>query len=103
LYDKKRKEYRANQEETRDKISRLDVADEDYCTSSEYVLQLANRAYDFFLSSEAGGKTTTYSTDTSEPDFRGEFLKISLILPEKLPPLLEFKPGESMRSQWPHR
>ena len=51
LYNKKSDEYRSKQQELRDKISNLSFADEEYYVTSEYLLQLANRAYDLFISS----------------------------------------------------
>jgi len=55
-YNKKREEFRAKQKGISDKISRLGFADEEYYLTSEYLLQLANRAYDLFMSSEAEEK-----------------------------------------------
>ncbi len=47
---------RAKQKEISDELTRLSTADEEYCITSEYLLQLANRAYELFLSSEAEEK-----------------------------------------------
>ena len=56
FYDKKREEYRSKQQEITDRISRLGIADEEYYLTSEYLLQLANRAYELFMSSKAEEK-----------------------------------------------
>jgi len=56
LYNKKLKEFRAKQEEISGKIASFGFADEEYYLTSEYLLQLANRAYDLFMSSEAEEK-----------------------------------------------
>ncbi len=56
FYNKKREDFRIKQKEVSDKISRLGYADEEYYLTSEYLLQLANRAYDLFISSEAEEK-----------------------------------------------
>jgi site-specific DNA recombinase len=47
-----------------EKITRVGFADEEYYLTSEYLLQLANRAYDLFMS--------------SEPYERRELLKLTL-------------------------
>jgi hypothetical protein len=53
------------------KIERLSGADEEYYVTSEYLLQLANRAYDLFMSSEAEEKRQLFKTDTSELKIEG--------------------------------
>ena len=52
MYNKKYQEYRFKQEELQKKMSNLQKADEDYYITASYILSLANRAYDLFLSSE---------------------------------------------------
>ena len=52
LYNKKQQEYRAKQEEIEKKMKSLQQADEEYYITASYILSLANRAYDLFLSSE---------------------------------------------------
>ena len=56
FYSKKRDEFRTKQKEISDRISKLGIADEEYYLTSEYVLQLATRAYDLFRSFEAEEK-----------------------------------------------
>jgi hypothetical protein len=51
LYNKKQQEYRAKQEEIEKKMKNLQQADEEYYITASYILSLANRTYDLFLSS----------------------------------------------------
>ena len=71
FYNKKREEYRLKQKEITQNIARLSGADEEYYITSEYLLQLANRAYDLFMSSEAEEKRQLFKTDTSELKIEG--------------------------------
>ena len=52
MYDRKYQEYRTKQEEIGRKMSTLQKADHEYYITASYILSLANRAYDLFLSSE---------------------------------------------------
>jgi len=52
MYDRKHKEYRAKQDGIKQKMNNLQLADEEYYITASYILSLANRAYDLFLSSE---------------------------------------------------
>jgi hypothetical protein len=52
MYDKKYKEYRSKQGEIKKRIDNLDKADHEYFITASYILSLANRAYDLFMSSE---------------------------------------------------
>ena len=52
MYDRKYQEYRVKQEEINRKINSLQKADHEYYITASYILSLANRAYDLFLSSE---------------------------------------------------
>jgi len=71
-YNKKREELRAKQKGIFDKISRLGFADEEYYLTSEYLLQLANRAYDLFISSEAKEKRQLLKLTLQNLKFRGQ-------------------------------
>jgi DNA polymerase III psi subunit len=51
-YDKKVKECRDKQTQLQDKMGKLQIADEDYYLTSEYILTLVNRGKELFLSSE---------------------------------------------------
>jgi len=53
FYNKKREDYRSQQVEIQHRFGSLQEADEDYYTSAEYLIQLANRAKSLFESSEA--------------------------------------------------
>jgi len=52
VYDKKLKEYRAKQDEMQAKLAQLQVADENYYVTAEYVLKPASKASELFESSE---------------------------------------------------
>ncbi len=52
MYDRKYQEYRVKQEEINRKINSLQKADHEYYVTASYILSLANRAYNLFLSSE---------------------------------------------------
>ena len=52
MYDRKYQEYRTKQEEINRKINSLQKADHEYYITASYILSLASRAYDLFLSSE---------------------------------------------------
>ena len=64
MYDKKRQEFRDKQVEIKNSMDRLQNADEEYYITASYILNLANRAYDLFLS--------------SEPDIKRQLLKLLL-------------------------
>ena len=51
-YDKKRDEFRAKQKGLQKKMGKLQIADEEYYITSDYVLNLASRASELFESSE---------------------------------------------------
>jgi site-specific DNA recombinase len=81
LYNKKSEEYRLKQQELRGKISRLSIADEDYYLTSEYILQLANKAYDLFLSSEAEEKRQLLKLTLQNLKLRGINIDFELVKP----------------------
>ncbi len=81
LYNEKREEYRKKQKEITDKITILSVADEDYYITSEYLLQLANRAYDLFLSSEAEEKRQLLKLTLQNLKLRGNKVEFELEKP----------------------
>ena len=51
-YEEKRKEYRAKQKEIENKTAKLRFADEEYYITSEYLVKLAAKASELFVSSE---------------------------------------------------
>jgi len=80
-YNKKREEFRAKQKGISDKISRLGFADEEYYLTSEYLLQLANRAYDLFMSSEAEEKRQLLKLTLQNLKLEGNSVKFELVKP----------------------
>jgi len=64
MYDKKLQEFRNKQDEIKNSMDRLQKADEEYYITATYILNLAKRAYDLFLS--------------SEPDIKRQLLKLVL-------------------------
>jgi hypothetical protein len=81
FYNKKREEYRTKQKDISDKISRLGLADEEYYLTSEYLLQLANRAYDLFISSEAQEKRQLLKLTLQNLRIENNSVKFELVKP----------------------
>ena len=81
FYNKKREEYRAIQKELSVKISRLNIADDEYYLTSEYLLQLANRAYDLFVSSEVEEKRQLLKMVLQNIELRGKKVEFELEKP----------------------
>ncbi len=80
-YNKKREEFRAKQKGMSDKITRLGFADEEYYLTSEYLLQLANRAYDLFLGSEAEEKRQLLKLTLQNLKLVGKKVEFELVKP----------------------
>ena len=55
-YDNHRKKWRSKQDEYRDKLGKLQQADEQYYISASLLLQLASRSKELFLGSEPDEK-----------------------------------------------
>ncbi len=81
LYDKKREEFRAKQKGIPDKISKLGFVDEEYYITSEYLLQLANRAYELFMSSEAEDKRQLIKLTLQNLKLEGKKVEFELVKP----------------------
>ncbi|HUX48636.1 MAG TPA: recombinase family protein [Dehalococcoidia bacterium] len=81
FYDKKREEYRSKQQEITDKISKLGIADEEYYLTSEYLLQLASRSYELFMSSEAEEKRQLLKLTLQNLELEGKKLKFEFVKP----------------------
>lgn len=81
LFNKKREEYRLKQQELTDKIKKLGLADEEYYLTSEYLLQLANRAYDLFISSEAEEKRQLIKLTLQNLKLRDKKIDFELVKP----------------------
>ncbi len=80
-YNKKREEYRTKQKGISDKINRLGFADEEYYVTSEYLLQLANRAYELFTSSEAEEKRQLIKLTLQNLKLEGKKVEFELVKP----------------------
>ena len=81
FYDKKHEKYGAKQRHISDQVSRLAFADEEYNVTSEYLRQLANRAYDLLLSSEAEGKRQLLKPTLQNLRIEGNSVKFELAKP----------------------
>ena len=81
MYNKKLKEFRAKQKEISGKIASLGIADEEYYLTSEYLLQLANRAYDLFVSSEAEEKRQLLLLTLQNLELDGKKVNFELVKP----------------------
>ncbi len=80
-YNKKREEFRAKQKGISDKISRLGFADEEYYLTSEYLLQLTNRAYGLLISSEAEEKRQLLKLTLQNLKLEGKKVEFELVKP----------------------
>jgi site-specific DNA recombinase len=80
-YNKKREEFRVKQKEISGKIASLGIADEEYYLTSEYLLQLANRAYDLFMSSEAVEKRQLLKLTLQNLKLEGKKVEFELVKP----------------------
>ena len=57
------------------------IADEEYYFTSEYLLQLASRAYDLFMSSEAEGKRQLLQLILRSLKLEGKKVEFELVKP----------------------
>ena len=55
-YDNFRKKFRSEQQDYKDKLARLEQADEQYYITASLLLDLASRSYELFLGSEPDDK-----------------------------------------------
>ena len=67
--------------EISDNINRLGFADEEYYVTSEYLLQLANRACDLFMSSEAEEKRQLLKLTLQNLKLEGKKVEFELVRP----------------------
>jgi len=79
--DKKGDEFRAKPKEISDKLARLGFADEEHYFASEYLLQLANRAYDSFVSSEAEEQRQLLKLTLQNLRSEGNSVRFELVKP----------------------
>ena len=80
-YDKMREKYRLKQIEITNKIATLSSADEEYYITSEYLLQLANRAYELLLSSEVEEKRQLLKLTLQNLKLVGKTVNYNLVKP----------------------
>lgn len=80
-YNKKREEFGIKQKEISNKISKLGIADEEYYLTCEYLLQLASRAYDLFMSSEAEEKRQLLKLILRNLKLEGKKVEFELVKP----------------------
>ncbi len=80
-YNNKREEYRAKQHELQGKMAKLTTADEDYYITADYLLQLSNRAYELFQSSEVQEKRQLLKLILQNLRLNGSSVDYDLIKP----------------------
>jgi len=81
VFNKLSENYRLKQQELRGEISKLGVADEEYYITAEYILKLANRAYDLFMSSEADEKRQLIKMTLQNLKLDGRKIDFELVKP----------------------
>ena len=81
MYEKKRKEYRSNQETLLKKMDNAKEADEAYYINAEYILNLASRAKELFESSEPEQKRQLINLSLQNLRLDGENLCYDWIKP----------------------
>ena len=64
-----------------DRVARLGFAAEEYYLTSEYLMQLANRAYDLFMSSEAQEKRQLLKLTLQNLKLKGKNVEFELEKP----------------------
>jgi len=74
-YDKLYKEFRAKIEEVDSKLIGLQKAEDDYYLTATYLLQLANKAYDLFISSEIEQKRQLLKLTLQNPTLDGRLVR----------------------------
>ncbi len=80
-YNQKREEYRGKQKEINEKINKLHYADEEYYITANYLLQLAKRSYELFLSSEPIEKRQLLKLTLQNLRLEGDLVRYDLIKP----------------------
>ena len=80
-YEKKRKEYRAEQKKINKKIAKLHYADEEYYLTSEYLLKLASNAGKLFESSEVHEKRLLLKMALQNLELKGKKARYDWINP----------------------
>jgi len=80
-YDKKRAEFRAKQKALQKKMGKLQIADEQYYITSDYVLNLASRASELFESSEPQQKRLLLKETLQNLTLDGRLVRYNEIKP----------------------
>lgn len=80
-YDKKRDEFRAKQKGLQKKMGKLQIADEEYYITSDYVLNLASRASELFESSEPQQKRLLLKETLQNLTLEGRLVRYNEIKP----------------------
>ena len=80
-YEKKRKEYRAEQKKINGKTAKLHFADEEYYLTSEYLLKLASNASKLFESSEVHEKRLLLKMTLQNLELKGKIARYDWINP----------------------
>jgi site-specific DNA recombinase len=81
MYDKKYKEFREKQEQIKNKLSNLETADETYYQTVTSLLQLANKAPEFFRRSEMHQKRELLQLTLQNLVLKGNSLEFNLLKP----------------------
>ena len=80
-YNKRYERYREKQKEITSRIERLSIADEEYYITSEYLLRLANRAHELFMSSEAEERRQLLQLTLQNLKLDGKSVKFEFVRP----------------------
>lgn len=80
-YDKFYKRFRGKIEEIDNRLTNLQKAEDNYYLTANYLLQLANRAYDLFASSEIEEKRQLLKLLLQNPTLDGKIVRFSLLKP----------------------
>lgn len=80
-YDKKREEYRRKQESIRYKIKKLNMADEEYYVTAEYIINLSRRAPELFESSKLEEKRQFINMTLQNLKLNRKNIEYSLVKP----------------------
>ena len=81
MFNKKLKEYKEKQTELNEEIARYDQADENYYITANTVLNLAQKAYEIFQSSEVAEKRQLLNFLLQNPELNGRKLVFKLKTP----------------------
>lgn len=80
-YDRLYKEFRTKIEETDSRLSNLQKAEDDYYLTTNYLLQLANKAYELFESSEIEQKRQLLKLILQNPTLDGRLVQYDVLKP----------------------